>query len=89
MIESRKRAASPRAKLRELQIALASIVCLTAVSAHADVSVRDAQLVRHGRPWLPHGVVQIAFVAPLPPKAAYSPRRIAATRQRIMRRCTA
>ena len=37
---------------------------LFAAQAHAGVSVRGGQLIRNGRPWTPHGIVQIAFVAP-------------------------
>ncbi|KJV35697.1 glycoside hydrolase family 5 protein [Luteibacter yeojuensis] len=43
---------------------VAAALTLAALQAHAEVEVRDGHLLRNGRPWAPHGVVQIAFVAP-------------------------
>ena len=41
------------------------LLCASAnATAEAGVSVQRGQLVRDERPWVPHGVVQIAFVAP-------------------------
>lgn len=37
---------------------------LTAATAHSQVSVQSGKLTLSGRPWMPHGIVQIAFVAP-------------------------
>ena len=41
-----------------------SLVAWTSACGQASISVSGGRLQRDGRPWTPHGVVQIAFVAP-------------------------
>lgn len=53
-----------RLSIRKLVYGLGLLAGTMATQAHAGVSVESGHLLRDGRPWTPHGVVQIAFVAP-------------------------
>lgn len=59
MMAHRDRIRLPGASLRCLGLLLGFL----AVQAQAGVSVEGGRLLRDGRPWTPHGIVQIAFVA--------------------------
>ena len=88
-ITAGRRRTSP---IRRLALLAAVIASVSAAGASAGVSVRGAQLMRNGRPWVPHGLVQIAFVAPPAAQTgvfaeayrAYSPADYAEMRRRGM-----
>ena len=81
-----------RCRPRYLALLASIAMSVTATSAQAGVAIRGAQLVRNGQRWVPHGLVQIAFVAPPAAQAgvfaeayrAYSPTDYAEMRRRGM-----
>src|ERR1700744_110133 len=61
---SAKRRSKPRCLWFVFRLSMAAAALAFAPQASAGVAVRGAQLMKNGRPWVPNGVVQIAFVAP-------------------------
>ena len=53
-----------RVRVPRLAFLATMVVSACATAASAGVAVRGGQLVKDGQRWVPHGLVQIAFVAP-------------------------